>query len=182
EAVDLLLAPAIESSDSRLRAYYDAHVPTVEPWDGPAAIVFADGDTIGAALDRSGFRPLRWCRTESGKVLAASEAGVVDFGDDAIVERGRLGPGERVLVRFATGELIRPAAFRALRRDGSDFRSTVASWRFEMPADGGPRAVDPAALRRDLVRFGSSADELKQVVSSRAGGVEPMWSMGDDAA
>ena len=107
EAVDLMLSPAIDDDD-RLRAYYDAHVPTVEPWDGPAAIVFAEGDRVGAALDRSGFRPLRWCRTESGKVLAASEAGVVDFGDDPIVERGRLGPGERIVVRFATGELIAP--------------------------------------------------------------------------
>ena len=81
EAVDLMLSPAIDDDD-RLRAYYDAHVPTVEPWDGPAAMVFADGDVVGAALDRSGFRPLRWCRTESGKVLAASETGVIDFGDE----------------------------------------------------------------------------------------------------
>jgi glutamate synthase domain-containing protein 2/glutamate synthase domain-containing protein 1/glutamate synthase domain-containing protein 3 len=182
EAVDLMLSPAIDGDD-RLRAYYDAHIPTVEPWDGPAAIVFAEGDRVGAALDRSGFRPLRWCRTESGKVLAASEAGVVDFGkDDPIVERGRLGPGERVLVRFATGELIRPDAFRALRRENADFRSTVKSWHFEPPATESPRDVDAAVQRRDLVRFGYTADELKQVVSSLAGGLEPMWSMGDDAA
>ncbi len=180
EAVDLMLAPVVD--DERLRAYYDAHIPTVEPWDGPAAIVFAEGDRVGAALDRSGFRPLRWCRTQAGLVLAASEAGVIDFGDDAIVERGRLGPGERILVRFASGELIRPAAFRALRRENSDFRTTVASWRFEAPAADEPRAVDPTALRRDLVRFGYTADELKQVVASLAGGAEPMWSMGDDAA
>ena len=180
EAVDLMLAPAVENDD-RLRAYYDAHVPTVEPWDGPAAIVFADGDRIGAALDRNGLRPLRWCRTESGKVLAASEAGVIDFGDDPIVERGRLGPGERIVVRFATGELIRPDAFRALRRGGSDFRATVASWHFAAPAEM-PRDVDAVVLRRDLVRFGYTSDEMKQVVLSLAGGVEPMWSMGDDAA
>jgi glutamate synthase domain-containing protein 2/glutamate synthase domain-containing protein 1/glutamate synthase domain-containing protein 3 len=180
EAIDLMLSPAIDDDD-RLRAYYDAHVPTVEPWDGPAAIVFAEGDRVGAALDRSGFRPLRWCRTASGKVLAASEAGVIDFGDDPIVERGRLGPGERIVVRFATGELIRPDAFRALRRENSDFRSTVASWRFELPPEV-PAAVDTTALRRDLVRFGYAADELKAVVHSLAGGVEPMWSMGDDAA
>jgi glutamate synthase domain-containing protein 2/glutamate synthase domain-containing protein 1/glutamate synthase domain-containing protein 3 len=180
EAVDLMLSPAIDD-DERLRAYYDAHVPTVEPWDGPAAIVFAEGDRVGAALDRSGFRPLRWCRTESGKVLAASEAGVVDFGDDPIVERGRLGPGERIVVRFATGELIRPDAFRALRRENSDFRSIVASWRFDPPAET-PPVVEAEVLRHDLVRFGYAADEMKQVVSSLAGGVEPMWSMGDDAA
>ncbi|MBV9407952.1 MAG: hypothetical protein JO164_03960, partial [Candidatus Eremiobacteraeota bacterium] len=181
EAVDFMLSPAVDDDD-RLRAYYDAHIPTIEPWDGPAAIVFAEGDRVGAALDRSGFRPLRWCRTESGTVLAASEAGVVDFGDDQVAERGRLGPGERIVVRFATGELIRPDAFRALRRESADFRATVRSWRFELPADGAPRATDAAALRRDLVRFGYTADELKQVVAPLAGGTEPMWSMGDDAA
>ena len=180
EAVDLMLSPAIDG-DERLRAYYDAHIPTVEPWDGPAAIVFAEGDRVGAALDRSGFRPLRWCRTESGKVLAASEAGVIDFGDDPIVERGRLGPGERILVRFATGELIRPDEFRALRRQNADFTKIVASWHFEIPPER-PLAPDPAQLGRDLVRFGYSADELKQVVSPLAAGTEPMWSMGDDAA
>jgi glutamate synthase domain-containing protein 2/glutamate synthase domain-containing protein 1/glutamate synthase domain-containing protein 3 len=180
EAVDLMLAPVIDDDD-RLRAYYDAHVPTVEPWDGPAAIVFAEGDRIGAALDRSGFRPMRWCRTESGKVLAASEAGVVDFGDDPIVERGRLGPGERITVRFASGELIRPEEFRTFRRQGADFRATVASWRFEAPAPVGV-PVDDDAVRRDLVRFGYTQDELKGVVSPLAAGAEPVWSMGDDAA
>jgi glutamate synthase domain-containing protein 2/glutamate synthase domain-containing protein 1/glutamate synthase domain-containing protein 3 len=181
DAVDLMLSPAIDD-DERLRAYYDAHIPTVEPWDGPAAIVFADGDRVGAALDRSGFRPLRWCMTASGKVLAASEAGVVDFGDDAIVERGRLGPGERIVVRFATSELIRPDAFRATRRASADFSATVRSWRFDAPIDDAPRAVDPAALRRDLVRFGYTQDELKGVVAPLAAGSEAVWSMGDDAA
>jgi glutamate synthase domain-containing protein 2/glutamate synthase domain-containing protein 1/glutamate synthase domain-containing protein 3 len=181
EAVDFMLAPAIDDDD-RLRAYYDAHIPTVEPWDGPAAIVFADGDRVGAALDRSGFRPLRWCRTESGKVLAASEAGVVDFGDDPIVERGRLGPGERITVRFATGELIRPEAFRAFRRQGADFRATVQSWRFEPPADVTPLPMQPDALRRDLIRFGYTKDEVQGVIAPIAGGTEPVSSMGDDAA
>ena len=181
EAVDIMLSPAIDDDD-RLRAYYDAHVPTVEPWDGPAAIVFAEGDRVGAALDRSGFRPLRWCRTASGKVVAASEAGVIDFGDDPIVERGRLGPGERITVRFATGELIRPDAFRAFRREGSDFRATVRSWSFEPPADVNPMAVPADVLRRDLVRFGYTKDELQGVIVPLAAGSEPVWSMGDDAA
>jgi len=180
DAVDLMLSPAIDDDD-RLRAYYDAHIPTVEPWDGPAAIVFADGDRVGAALDRSGFRPLRWCMTAGGKVLAASEAGVVDFGDDPIVERGRLGPGERIVVRFATSELIRPDAFRATRRASADFRATVRSWHFEIP-EVTPREVDAAVLRRDLVRFGYTQDELKGVVAPLSAGSEPLWSMGDDAA
>ena len=180
EAVDLMLSPMVD--DERLRAYYDAHVPTVEPWDGPAAIVFADGDVVGAALDRVGFRPLRWCRTASGMVLAASEAGVVDFGDDPVVERGRLGPGERLVARFATGELVRPDAFRALRRESADFRATVASWRFAAPEAAAPVPADPDALRGALSRFGFTKDEAALVVTPLAGGAEPLWSMGDDAA
>ena len=181
EAVDLMLSPMIDD-DAQLRAYYDAHVPTVEPWDGPAAIAFADGDRVGAALDRSGFRPMRWCRTASGKVLAASEAGVVDFGDDPIVERGRLGPGERIVARFATGELIRPAQFRAQRRDASDFRATVASWNFDFALDQTPLAFTPEEVQRDLVRFAYTQDEIKSVLIPLAGGNEPVSSMGDDAA
>ena len=183
EAVDMMLSPSVEPNDERLRAFYDAHIPTVEPWDGPAAIVFADGDTVGAALDRSGFRPLRWCRTESGKVLAASEAGVVDFGDDAIVQRGRLGPGDRLVVRFASDQLVTPEEFRAERRDRADFRSIVKSWSFPLPEPVSTGTENDPAVDRDLVRFGYSKDELKDVVSVIASGTgEPISSMGDDAA
>ncbi|MFN2461956.1 MAG: glutamate synthase large subunit [Candidatus Velthaea sp.] len=180
EAVDLMLSPAAD--DERLRAYYDAHIPTVEPWDGPAAMVFADGDVVGAALDRSGFRPLRWCRTASDKVLVASEAGVVDFGDDPIVKRGRLGPGGRIVVRFVSGQLVEPAAFSAERRDRADFRPIVNSWRFEMP-EAVPPPYDAAALDRELARFGYTRDELKDSIAPLAsGGGEAVSSMGDDAS
>jgi glutamate synthase domain-containing protein 2/glutamate synthase domain-containing protein 1/glutamate synthase domain-containing protein 3 len=183
EAVDMMLSPAVEPGDDRLRAYYDAHIPTVEPWDGPAAIVFADGDTVGAALDRSGFRPLRWCRTASGKVLAASETGVVDFGDDEIVERGRLGPGDRLVVRFASDQLVTPEAFRNERRMRADFRSIVKSWAFPLPEPAPTGEADDPSVDRDLARFGYTKDELKDVVTIIASGAgEPVSSMGDDAA
>ena len=180
EAVDLLLAPAIDPRDARLRAYYDAHVPTVEPWDGPAAIVFADGDTIGAALDRTGLRPLRWCRTASNKVLCASEAGIVDFGDDTIVRRGRLGPGGRLIVRFASGEVVDTEQFRGERRDRADFREVVRSWDFPLH-DRVETAGAPPALPQ-LHRFGCTREELKDVIGVLAGSNEPTSSMGDDAA
>jgi len=180
EGVDMLLAPAIEASDTRLKAYYDAHVPTVEPWDGPAAIVFADGDTVGAALDRTGLRPLPWCRTASNKVLCASEAGIVDFGDDAIVSRGRLGPGGRLIVRFASGQVVDTETFRRERRDRADFRDVVRSWEFPL-AD----TVEPpqtGTTNAQLNRFGCTREELKDVVGVLASSNEPTSSMGDDAA
>ena len=180
DAVDLLLAPAIERSDTRLRAYYDAHVPTVEPWDGPAALVFADGDTIGAALDRAGLRPLRWCRTAGNVILAASETGVVDFGNDPVVRRGRLGPGGRLIVRFASGEVVETEHFRAERRERADFRDVVRSW--ALPLDDARGAVDSEANAREARRFGCTREELKDVVTVLAAGNEPTLSMGDDAA
>ncbi|GAC1492730.1 MAG: glutamate synthase large subunit [Vulcanimicrobiaceae bacterium] len=180
EGVDMLLAPAIDASDARLKAYYDAHVPTVEPWDGPAAIVFADGDTIGAALDRTGLRPLRWCRTASNKVLCASEAGIVDFGDDPVVRRGRLGPGGRLVVRFASGEVVETDTFRNERRDRADFRDVVRTWDFALQASSdAPAANDTNA---QLHRFGCTREELKDVVGVLASANEPTSSMGDDAA
>jgi glutamate synthase domain-containing protein 2/glutamate synthase domain-containing protein 1/glutamate synthase domain-containing protein 3 len=183
EAVDMMLSPSVEPSDERLSAYYDAHIPTVEPWDGPAAIVFADGDTVGAALDRSGFRPLRWCRTASGKVLAASETGVVDFGDDPIVQRGRLGPGDRLVVRFASQQFVTPEQFRDERRRSADFRAVVKSWEFPLPEPAPTGTDGDPSVERDLVRFGYTRDELKDVVSVIASGAgEPVSSMGDDAA
>ncbi|MBD5607109.1 MAG: glutamate synthase subunit alpha, partial [Candidatus Eremiobacteraeota bacterium] len=180
DAVDLLLAPAIDASDERLRAYYDAHVPTVEPWDGPAAIVFADGDTIGAALDRTGLRPLRWCRTASNKVLCASEAGIVDFGGDEIVRRGRLGPGGRLIVRFASSQVVETEQFRNERRDRADFRDVVRSWNFDL-ADRIETAGVPPSLP-SLHRFGCTREELKDVVGILAAAAEPTSSMGDDAS
>jgi glutamate synthase domain-containing protein 2/glutamate synthase domain-containing protein 1/glutamate synthase domain-containing protein 3 len=183
EAVDIMLSPSVEPSDDRLAAFYDAHIPTVEPWDGPAAIIFADGDTVGAALDRSGFRPLRWCRTASGKVLAASETGVVDFGNDPVIQRGRLGPGDRLVVRFASDQLVTPEQFRAERRHRADFRSIVKSWEFPLPEPVSTGTENDPSVERDLVRFGYTKDELKDVVAVIASGAgEPVTSMGDDAA
>jgi glutamate synthase domain-containing protein 2/glutamate synthase domain-containing protein 1/glutamate synthase domain-containing protein 3 len=180
DSVDLLLGAAVEPDDGRLQAYYDAHLPTVEHWDGPAAIVFYHQGLLGAALDRSGFRPLRWCKTASGKILAASEAGVVDFVDDPIVERGRLGPGERILVDIENGEVTSPAAFRAERRERADFRATVRAWRFDPPAE--PAYAETASLA-DLRRFAYHAEDVKDLVAVMASGAgEPVSSMGDDAA
>ena len=179
-AIDMMLSPAVD--DERLRAYYDAHIPTVEPWDGPAAMCFTDGDIVGAALDRSGFRPLRWCRTASDKVLCASETGVVDFGADPIIKRGRLGPGGRIVVRFASGELVEPGTFSAERRERADFQPVVRSWRFEMPETAAP-PYDGSRLDIDLTRFGYTKEEVKDVVGVIASGTgEPVSSMGDDAS
>jgi glutamate synthase (ferredoxin) len=181
EAVDLLLGAAVDPDDDVLRAYYDAHLPTVEHWDGPAAVTFYHAGIIGAALDRAGFRPLRWCRTAEGKVLAASETGVVDFGSDAIVERGRLGPGERLVVRLDSGTIVRPERFRAERRARGDFRER--SVMVSLSNEGTAIALDVPPSAYDLRRFAYTREDEKDIVGVMAAtGGEPVHSMGDDAA
>ncbi|HEV3153583.1 MAG TPA: glutamate synthase large subunit [Candidatus Baltobacteraceae bacterium] len=181
DAVDLLLGASV-GGDERLRAYYEAHLPTIEHWDGPAAVAFYHAGVLGAALDRSGFRPLRWCRTASGKIVAASEAGVADFGDDPIVERGRLGPGDRLLVRLNEREVVRPAQFREERRQRGDFRERVRLWAMNPSSGESERAPHPAS-EYDLRRFGFTREDERDVVGTMASGAgEPVSSMGDDAA
>src|ERR1700681_587817 len=79
-----------------------------EAWDGPAALVFTDGCTIGAKLDRNGLRPLRYTLTSDGLLVVGSEVGIADLHGKQVVERQRLGPGEILLVHSVTGEFLRP--------------------------------------------------------------------------
>ena len=81
----------------------------MEPWDGPAAIAFSDGAAVGATLDRNGLRPLRYKIADDGLVVAASEVGVVDVPDARVVEKGRLAPGEMLVVDTARGRILEEA-------------------------------------------------------------------------
>src|SRR2546422_11708162 len=82
-----------------LRGFYEFHECLVEPWDGPAALAFSDGVLVGSALDRNGLRPCRYKITRDGLVVAGSETGLVDLEPQEVVESGRLGPGELLVVR-----------------------------------------------------------------------------------
>ena len=83
------------------RAFYEYHASIMEPWDGPAAIAFTDGVKIGATLDRNGLRPARYIITKSGKVVMASEVGVLDIPPEEVLQKGRLAPGKMFLVDTA---------------------------------------------------------------------------------
>jgi len=115
-SMQMLVPPAWEE-DAALppaqRAWCEYHAGIIEPWDGPAALVFSDGRIVGAALDRNGLRPARYLLTSQGMLVLASEAGVVDSEAHEVVEKGRLGPGEMLAVDLARGVLLRNAEIKA---------------------------------------------------------------------
>ncbi len=108
-----MLVPAAWEADaelaSPLRAFYEYHTCLTEPWDGPAALAFSDGVAVGATLDRNGLRPARFLVTHDGLVLMASEVGVLDIPPDQIQEKGRLGPGQMLLVDTSRGRVLSTA-------------------------------------------------------------------------
>jgi glutamate synthase (NADPH/NADH) large chain len=92
--------------DPQLRDFYEYHSMIMEPWDGPAAVVFTDGDLVGATLDRNGLRPGRFVVTEDGFVILASEIGVAEISPDRIVRKGRLQPGKMFLIDTVAGQIV----------------------------------------------------------------------------
>jgi glutamate synthase (ferredoxin) len=167
-----------------LRAFYEYHAALTEPWDGPAALAFSDGYTVGAALDRNGLRPARYKVTAGGLVVVASEVGTIDLPDDEVVEKGRLGPGHFVAVdtrrhRFLHNDLIKEDV--ASRRP---YREWVQRyWRLAEHAKRAQRGATPnGALKTLQAAFGFTNEELKFVLEPMGVDArEATWSMGDDA-
>jgi glutamate synthase (ferredoxin) len=165
---------------SPVRDFYRYQSIRFEPWDGPAALAFSDGVVVGAALDRNGLRPLRWQRTKDGLVAAASEAGVVTMPPELVVERGRLGPGQMLLVDTRDGSLLRDADAKERAAARHDYglladRILVPVERRHIDLD----ALDDLAAQHRLHGWG--AEDVKFVVEAMAEtGAEPVYSMGDD--
>jgi glutamate synthase (ferredoxin) len=163
-----------------VRDFYRYQSIRFEPWDGPAALAFSDGDVVGAALDRNGLRPLRWQRTKDGLVAAASEAGVVTMPPESVVERGRLGPGQMLLVDTRDGSLLRndDAKERAAARHDYGLladRILVPVERHHIEVD----ALEDLPMHHRLHGWG--VEDVKFVVEAMAEtGAEPVYSMGDD--
>ena len=140
-ALTMLVPEAWEGNpelDPELRDYYRYHSLLVEPWDGPAGLVFTDGRVVGAALDRNGLRPLRWAQCSDGLVVCCSEAGAVDLSGRGSIRRGRLGPGQMVAVDPERGSR-RTARSRSGSREGaptaSGSRRVSARGRTEVPSN-----------------------------------------------
>ena len=168
------------------RAFYEYHASIMEPWDGPAAIAFTDGVKIGATLDRNGLRPARYVITKSGKVVMASEVGVLDIPPEEVLQKGRLAPGKMFLVDTAQNRIVYDNEIKAAVSRRRPYRRWLEQNRIELK--GLFQAPGPVRINREvlLVRqwmFGYSREEINMVVQAMAENAqEPVLSMGNDAA
>ena len=166
-----------------LRSFYEYHAGLMEPWDGPAALAFSDGVVAGSALDRNGLRPCRYKVTRDNVVVAASEVGVVDLDPADVVESGRLGPGELLLVDTLRNLVLRSADAKLEVAQRSPYRRWTTRVMRQLPTEVtalGP-ALPPDELTTRQHAFGYSHEDLKFVIAPMAAeGKDAVWSMGDD--
>ena len=177
EAVRMLLPPAAEGHQSSMFLRY--HSACAEPWDGPAAIAFTDGKVVGAALDRNGLRPCRYAITSDGLVVAGSEAGLVDLDPEKVIESGRLGPGQMLVVDLVGQKVYDDQALLELF-DQEEHYSQLAEISPLAPLPLGD-LPDAAALLAAQRGFGYTREDVKMILQPMAvDGKDAIWSMGDD--
>ncbi len=187
-AINMLIPPAWEhvpELSDEVKAFFEYQSLLMKPWDGPAAIAFVYGNKIGAHLDRNGLRPARYILTEDGVMVLGSEVGMIDLGDRKVKEKGRLGPGDTIVVDLSKGEvkktkeILEDLASQKPYKEWIDKHLLRLSKLTEGKALGIPKE-DPERLRKQIA-FGWTEEEVKNVIQYMAQtGKEPTFSMGDD--
>ena len=166
------------------RAFYEYHSAVMEPWDGPAAMVFTDGQIVGGTLDRNGLRPCRYLVTTDGLVIMASEAGVVKIPPEKVQQKGRLQPGRMFLVDTVEGRIITDNEIKSKVARQKPYRRWLDENRIELRGlFDAPKLVkrDPQTVFKRMSAFGYTNEELKMILTPMAvNGQEPVGSMGSD--
>ncbi len=173
--------------DERRRAFYEYHAAMMEPWDGPASIVFTDGRQIGATLDRNGLRPSRYCITDDDLVIMGSESGVLPVPENKIVRKWRLQPGKMFLIDLEQGRMIDDEELKANLANSKPYKQWIENLRIKLDdvAGGGEPATANESSVTLLDRqqaFGYTQEDLKFLMSPMAAaGEEAIGSMGNDS-
>ncbi len=174
-----------EQMDPVKKAFYEFHAALMEPWDGPAAITFTDGKLIGALLDRNGLRPLRFVITNDGRVIAASEAGVLNLDESLVIEKGRLQPGKMLLIDTVKGKIITDDEIKHQVASRQPYGQWLEDYKIELGQLSEPRLAfasltDDSVFRYQQV-FGYSREDIESIIKPMAlDGKEPVGSMGTD--
>lgn len=166
-----------------LKAFYEYHSILMEPWDGPAALLFSDGRYAGGMLDRNGLRPARYLITQGGMMVVASEVGVMDFEPGDIKEKGRLQPGKILLIDTEKGEIYYDGELKKQLAEAKPYRTWLAGNRIELDELKSGRKVSHSVENYDsmLRIFGYSKEDVERlIVPMCTTGAEPINSMGND--
>ncbi len=166
-----------------IKAFYEYHQCVLEPWDGPAAVAFTDGVLAGAIVDRNGLRPCRYKIRRDGLVVAGSEVGLVDLDPHDVIESGKVGPGEVLVIDTRRGEVIRNLDAKLEVAGRRPYARWVARYmaRLEPDADRVPSMPAPERVATLQRAFGYSFEDLRHVLEPMGQtGIDAVWSMGDD--
>ncbi len=167
------------------RAFYEYHAALMEPWDGPAAVAFTDGTTIGATLDRNGLRPARYLITDDDHVMMASEMGVLTFPEEKIIKKWRLQPGKMLLINLEEGRIIDDAEIKQSLAQAKPYKAWIDQSRYTLAALPKVEAKQTmvASLLDSQQAFGYTQEDIKFVMQPMiANGEEASGSMGNDSA
>ncbi|MBD2251414.1 glutamate synthase-related protein [Nostoc parmelioides] len=201
----MIMVPEAYQNQPSLRNYpeivdfYEYYSGLQEAWDGPALLVFGDGKTVGATLDRNGLRPARYLITKDDYIVVASEAGVVDFPEADIIEKGRLGPGQMIAVDLVNHEILKNWEIKQRIAKQQPYGEWLQKYRQELKqltsqvngngnghrvADNGhvsTTKIDKETLLRQQLAFGYTTEDVEMVIQPMAAtGSEPTFCMGDD--
>jgi glutamate synthase (ferredoxin) len=172
--------------DPTWRAFYRYHAGLVEPWDGPAALAFSDGQVVGLALDRNGLRPARYLLTDDGLVLCGSEVGAVPIDEARIVRKGKVGPGQMIAADLRTGQFEENEAIKNRLAARQPYAEWLGGYGRSLSAGSHvsgtePRESLPLPIHQLQRVFGYTSEELTAVLRPMLDdGQEPLGSMGDD--
>ena len=166
-----------------LKAFYEYHSILMEPWDGPAALLFSDGRFAGGMLDRNGLRPARYLITNNDMMVVASEVGVMDFEPGEIKEKGRLQPGKILMIDTEQGKIYYDGELKEQLASARPYRTWLSTNRIELDTLKSGRKIDNriAGYDRMLRTFGFSREDIERTLIPMCNtGAEPVASMGND--
>ncbi|MFC3197905.1 glutamate synthase large subunit [Parapedobacter deserti] len=187
--VMLMMVPEAWDGNSQMnplkKAFYEYHATLMEPWDGPAALCFTDGTTIGAMLDRNGLRPLRFAITSDDRVIVASEAGALPIDESIIIKKGRQQPGKILLIDMEKGEILSDEQVKGGLSNRQRYGDWLHQFKIRMEELADPRVTFTYLSKESVFKyqqiFGYSREDVEGIITPMAlDGKEPIGSMGTD--
>ncbi len=171
--------------DKERKAFYKFHASLMEPWDGPAALIFTDGKKVGATLDRNGLRPSRFCITKNNRLVIASESGALIIPPEDIIQNGRLQPGKMLMADIEKKQILFDDEIKAGITHNKPYSDWIIAQRVKLRLLPDPKIeeevlVDDILLQKQKA-YGYTSEELKVILADMArSGIEPVGSMGAD--